>query len=102
MTHSVFLCFEIFVVILVWFDFDGNVLYYFESVGLQSHSFCGIVCEQAHFVYADGSANISPLSMRCWISLYLLSSCFNFSSIVHSTFIVMFYHSTLWRTCKLS
>lgn len=55
MTHSVFLCFEIFVVILVWFDFDGNVLYYFESVGLQSHSFCGIVCEQAHFVYAEMS-----------------------------------------------
>ena len=43
--HAVFLSLKVSDVISVWSHFNGYVLNNFQSVGLQSHSFHGVVCE---------------------------------------------------------
>ena len=53
MTHAVFLRLQVFVVVLVGLDLDGDVLHNLQSVGFQSHTLRGIVGQKAHLVDAE-------------------------------------------------
>ena len=53
MSHAVSLGFEVSLIVFVGSGLDGDILYDFQSVGLQSDTFYGVVCHQAHFVYTE-------------------------------------------------
>lgn len=63
MTHAVALCLEITFVVLVRNDFDWHILNNFESVCLKSHSLCGVVGKQAHFVHAKMTQHLSATAI---------------------------------------
>ena len=53
MSHAVSLSFEVSLIVFVGSGLDGDIFYDFQSVGLQSDTFYGVVCHQAHFVYTE-------------------------------------------------
>ena len=60
MAHTVALCLEIALVILVRCHFDGHVLYNFESISLKSYALGRVIGEQTHLVYAEVAQHLCP------------------------------------------
>ena len=63
MPHAVSFGLEVALVVLVRFNFDGYILYDFESVCFQSYTFHGIVGKQSHLVYAEVAEHLSATAV---------------------------------------
>ena len=53
MPHAVFLRMQIALIVLIWCNFDGNILGNLKSIGFESDAFHGIVGEQTHLMHTE-------------------------------------------------
>ena len=69
MPHAVSLGLEIALVVLVWFNFDGYILYDFEAVCFQAYTLHRVVGEQAHLVYAQVAEHLGTAAVVALVGL---------------------------------
>ena len=69
MPHAVSFGLEVAHVVLVRFNFDGYILYDFESVCFQSYTFHRVVGEQAHLMYAEVAEHLCAAAVVALIWL---------------------------------
>ncbi len=68
-SHALLFCSQIAEIVFVRCHLDGHVLYDFQSVGLQSYAFHGVVGHQTHLVYAYVAQHLCTATIVALISL---------------------------------
>lgn len=68
-SHSVFFCLKVTLVVLVGRNFDGYVLDNGKSIGFQTYTLHGVVGDEAHLGYSDAAKYLGTNAIIAFVCL---------------------------------